>query len=480
MVRRHALALAAVLAGCTDELIVRPVIELPVGDDTADPFAAAAQLDEITLTVARAGSDRDLVSQTFARGESIALADVPFGEALVIHMTGFSQGGATSYGRTCAFDVDASADVVAPHLLFSRTVRFASLGVQPLARTGGHAVTFGGGAVILGGEAGAAPVLDVERFDPATGQLVFAGRLSERQGAVQALLGTAPPRIAVLGGRVGSSGASLVELIDPAQSVEVIDDVRMARLGITATSLTDGRVISIGGHAPGVGPVGTITEVSVNGPTVEIRDLQARLSFPRTGHTTTRLGDDVGAPVLVAGGSSGVDGLGPPVPTAELFKPLTAELVRPESFAPQLLVPRAHHHAALMPDGSVLFIGGIDAAGNPVRTLELFSLETGFVAVGELPAAAAVVDCTVTVLPDGRLLLTGGRTTLDGPPTDFAAIARLDQLDGSIDIVTTDRLAVPRAGHQAALLCDGTVLISGGTDAPSAAERYNPPATGRR
>ncbi len=477
---RCALALAAALAGCTDELAIRPVIELPVGDEAANPFAAATPLDEITLTVARAGSDRELVSQTFARGEPITLAGAPFGEALVIHMTGFSQGGATSYGRTCAFEVDEAAVVPAPHLLFSRTVRFASLGVQPLARTGGHAVTLGGGAVILGGQVGAAPVLDVERFDPPTGQLVFVGRLSERLGAVEALLGTAPPRIAVLGGQVGASGASLVELIDPAQSVEVIEDVRMARLGITATSLTDGRVISIGGHAPGVGPVGTITEVSVNGPTVEIRGLQAQLSFPRTGHTATRLGDDVGASVLIAGGTSGVDGLGPPVPTAELFKPLTAELARPGSFAPRLLVPRAHHHAALLPDGSVLLIGGIDAAGNAVRTLELFSLETGFVAVGELPAAAAVVDGTVTVLPDGRLLLTGGRTTVGGPPTDYAAIARLDQLDGSIDIVTTDRLAVPRAGHQAALLCDGTVLISGGTDAPTAAERYNPPATGRR
>jgi hypothetical protein len=87
---------------------------------------------------------------------------------------------------------------------------------------------------------------------------------------------------------------------------------------------------------------------------------------------------------------------------------------------------------------------------------------------------------SATVLPDGRVLITGGRITPDGPPVDSAFIVRLDPFDGSVDTVATDRLAVPRSGHQATLLCDGTVLIAGGTNGQASFERYNPPALGRR
>jgi hypothetical protein len=59
-------------------------------------------------------------------------------------------------------------------------------------------------------------------------------------------------------------------------------------------------------------------------------------------------------------------------------------------------------------------------------------------------------------------------------------IARLDVVNGAVDVVQTDRLATPRANHVAVLLCDGTVWISGGSAAAPLAERYNPPPTGRR
>lgn len=478
MVTRVLASVLLLLAGaCTDEVIVAPVIDSPIDDDDASAFPA---LDEITITVARAGDDRDLVSQTFSRGEMIEVAGAPFGSDLVVHMSGFVGASNVAYGRTCVFEVDADGATVSPHLFFSRSVKFANIGLTPLARIGGRAISIEGSGVFLGGSAGGAPVLDVERFDPLTGELATIGQLSERSGAVEALLGTSPTRVALLGGKVGASGASFIELIDPPRPIETIDDVHMARVGLTATSLTDGRVIAIGGNTPGAPPVGTITEVSVNGASVEVRDVRVVLAQPRTGHTATRLGESVGAPVLIAGGTSGVDGTGPPIAVAELFKPLAEELARPDTFAPAMLVPRSRHHAALMPDGSVLFIGGIDAGGNPVRTLELFSFDTGFVVVGELPISAAVVDASVTPLADGRILIAGGRPDPAGPPTSTAYIARLDTLDGSVDVVATDRLGVARANHQATALCDGTVLITGGTDGPSIAERYNPPPAGRR
>jgi hypothetical protein len=473
------LALACVLvAGCTDDIVVMPVIEVPVDDPDA---AAFPNLDEVIITVAHENSERDLVSASFSRGEDISIAGAPLGDDLVVHLAGFVGSSNIAYGRTCAFHVDANNAPPSPHLFFSRSVKFASLGIAPVERLAGRAVPYLGSAIVLGGEAGGAGVSEVERYDPSTGELTRIGDLDQRTGAALALLGTSPPRVVVVGGSAGGAGASWIELVDPSRRVERVDEVAspMPRVGLTATSLTDGRVIVIGGHSPIDGvPVGTITELAAGVP-LDARTLRATLAHPRTGHTATRLGDDLGAPVLVAGG---LDATGQPVGVAELFKPLSEELADPLLFKPTMVVPRTGHQAVRMPDNSVLIIGGVDGSTpvpKPVPVLELFTLDGGFKAVGNLPENAGLTDMTATVLPDGRVLITGGKTEL-GAVTNTAFIARLDPLDGTVDVVPTDRLAVPRANHQAAILCDGTILVTGGTAGPASAERYNPSAIGRR
>jgi hypothetical protein len=145
-----------------------------------------------------------------------------------------------------------------------------------------------------------------------------------------------------------------------------------------------------------------------------------------------------------------------------------------------MIVPRSEHTAMRMPDGSVLIIGGFDALDQPVPKLELFSVDGGFVEAGVLPDGAGLVDFAATTLPDGRILITGGRQVRNGPAVNTAYIARLNSIIGAVDVVATDHLAAARAGHQAVVLCDGTVLISGGTPVPFRAERYNPPPDGRR
>jgi hypothetical protein len=468
---RYALVCAA-LVGCTSEIVVSPVIEGPVEDPDASAFP---NLDEIIITVAHAGADRDLVSASFTRGEDVNIAGAPFGDDLVVHMSGFRGAGSVAYGRTCPFAVDAGGAAVEPHLFFSRSVTFGNLGVTPADRSGGRAIPYLGAALVLGGG-----VSTIERFDPLTGMLTSVGAIDERTDAVEALIGSTPPRVVIVGGQVGAVGASFLELVEPNRNVERVDDLQspMPRIGLTATSLTDGRVIVIGGNPPGGPPVGTISELAL-GTGVEVRTLPISLAHPRSGHTATRLGDDLGAPVLITGGT---DPTGAPVAIAELFKPLTKELAKPATFAPQMVIPRTQHQAVRMPDNSILIIGGLDASmpALPLRALELFTLDGGFRAVGNLPENAGVLDMSVTTLPDGRILIAGGRTQPGGPPVNTAFIARLDPLDGTIDVVPTDRLAVPRANHQAALLCDGTIFVTGGAPGRPVAERYNPSPTGRR
>jgi hypothetical protein len=314
-----------------------------------------------------------------------------------------------------------------------------------------------------------------------TGALTVVGAVLARDQAVQAPIGTSPPRVVVVGGAVvggatGVDGARFIEVVD-GRRIERVDNTDMARVDLTATALTDGRVIVIGGKPPGGAPLGDIDEVApLPDTTLAVRKLAIALATPRSRHTATRLGDDVGAPVLIAGGE---DAAGAPVAAAELFKPLSGQLADSMRFMHDMAVPRRGHTAMLMPDGSVLFIGGFDALDQPVSTLELFSVDAGFVAVGELPRGAGLVDFAATTLPDGRILLTGGRDSRGGLAVNNAYIVRLN-FNQTVDVVSTDHLAVARAGHQAISLCDGTVLISGGTTVQLPAERYNPPPDGRR
>jgi hypothetical protein len=473
-VNRAIAAAVIALAACdADDIVIRPVIDLPVDD----PDATATSLSDIILSVAQAGSDSDITSFIFRRGQPLELSGVPFGEDLVIHMLGKIDQSNVAYGRTCAVSIAPGGEPPTPHLFFSRTVKFASVDIAAVPRFGGLGISHLGAAMLIGGTDGSGqPLTEVERFDPATGVVSPFGTVKPRERAVQALLGTKPPRVVVIGGISSGLGASYIEVLGE-QGIDTHDTPEMARENLTATSLTDGRVIVIGGNPPGGLPSGEIDEIIDVEGSPETRQLVVALRHRRSGHTATRLGEDFGAPVLIAGG---INELGTLVRPAELFKPLTKELADPLTFAPEMQIPRRHHVAMLMPDNSVLFLGGIDAAGLPVTTVERFSIDAGFVVLDNLPPGAGVVDFTATTLPDGRILLTGGRQTPSSPPVDTAYIAQLDPLDGSVDIGPTDRLAAARAGHQAVVLCDGTVLITGGTGGELPAERYNPPATGRR
>jgi hypothetical protein len=468
--------LAIVFAACNGgTIVVAPVVDVPT-----NAAASAFPLDTLVLEVAHAGDASDLESETFTSGQTVELSGVPFGDDLVIHMTGSVGESEVAYGRTCEIAVSDTSQPVAPHLFFSRSVKFADLAITPDPRSGGIAIADADGAgLVVGGTDPTAgtPVTDVELFDPSTGERSVIGSVEPRIGAVAAALDVSG--IALIGGIDGAGAdATFIEVIDPDQPdgrrVDEIDDAITGRTGLTATTLTAGDVIVIGGLSGSAS--GEVDDLSIANGTASAIALRATLAHPRYGHTATRLGDDEGAPVLITGG---IDDTGMPVAAAELYKPLSQDFS--STFNASMVVPRSQHQAMLMPDNSVLVIGGVDATGqNGVDTLELFSLDGGFVSVGTLPATAGLVGFTATTLPDGRVLMIGGSRAPGATPLSTAFIASLDPIDGSVDVVATDELSVARMNHQATLLCDGTVLVGGGTDGTEIAERYNPPPTGRR
>ncbi len=495
-----------VLAACTDNtVLVTPIVDIPANDT-----AQALALDTITLSVAHAGADDDIASATFSHGDVIELPNVPFGDDLVVHMIGRIGTSEVAYGRTCEFSVRPDDRIPTPHLYFSRMVRFGELTQQPLPRNGGIAMMYrdGAGLVVAGtypDEMGNPLALtQIERFDPNSGTYDNLHDIERRYDAAIALVGIGPDsRMVIVGGVDPNTavngkppvGADFVEVIEAERNTdrqyEKFFEPTLNRAQLTATTLSDGSAIVIGGRtlpdadkAIAGGPSDAVAEISVDTGTTAVRQLRAKLAHPRYAHSATRLTDELGAAVLVAGG---LDAAGNPIGQAELYKPLSEDFSL--QFTAQMIVPRWGHQAVRLPDGSVLFIGGftknmMTGTVEVADELELFSpLDGRFIAVGKLSEEAPTagrIGMSATVLPDGRVLMTGGQLEIGGAAVDTAFIARLDPLDGTVDVVATDRLAVPRTNHQATLLCDGTVLVSGGTMGQAVYERYNPPVLGRR
>ena len=135
---------------------------------------------------------------------------------------------------------------------------------------------------------------------------------------------------------------------------------------------------------------------------------------------------------------------------------------------------RYAHTATLLPDGRVLVAGGKDGivvfAGEELwspTTREFSSVDSNPEAGGSLAAA--------TLLQDGRVLVTGGVFDVDAQFILFLA----SLYDPSTDTWSrTGDMKKLRALHTATLLPDGTVLNAGGSDGlrSASAEIYDPEA----
>jgi hypothetical protein len=491
------LLVLAAAPGCGEEsLVLAPVVEVPPATSTAYPYEG---IEELELSIGRAGDDAPLVLATAAVGEPLALADVPFGNDLIVHLSGTAAGVEIAYGRTCVIDVLPDSPALAPHLYFSRIVRWGSTAAATPAapdRTGGHAYTLPDGrAAFLGGSRD-----PIEIFDPMTTGAFssLAPRTIVRSESL--LVPFATGQAIVIGGLDdGGDAVAMLEVMDPTAASEARQRETMdgpALVGHAGVPLVDGSIIVAGGLTqPAAGGAFAVSgaawrfRVGAGGVVDAPEMLPATMTQARSHHTMTRLGNELGADVLIVGGRDAADpALARPVAQAELYRPLR------EAFEPidgaLLAHPRWRHAAVRMPGGFVLVLGGVTAApagGDPVPVseMELYDPVQGtFAPAGTLPANAGLTDMTVTPLPDGRVLLTGGRDAT-GAAVDTVLIARLDPIDGDVDLSPSDRLSVPRAGHSAVSLCDGTIVIvgglsDGGTGDAAPAERYNPPSLGRR
>jgi hypothetical protein len=152
--------------------------------------------------------------------------------------------------------------------------------------------------------------------------------------------------------------------------------------------------------------------------------------------------------------------------------------------AGSMATARGGHTATLLPDGRVLVAGGASsvadgAVGGVVALAEIYVPATGtFAATGSM--ATARLGHTATPLADGRVLVAAGLDVpRPGAVSDLATAEICDPASGTF--VPTGPMAAARDGTTATLLPDGRVLVAGGFDREAGylatAEIYDP-ATG--
>ena len=302
-----------------------------------------------------------------------------------------------------------------------------------------------------------------ELYDPARGSCGVTRPRPDAQGQEAPVL--------LADGRLLLTGGDFNEDIDPnsartlatAQTYDPDTDtytpvaaLSIARVNHTATVLPDGAVLVVGGSTGGgVGPgLGTnaVAQAERYAPLTNGWSPAGALVTARSLHTATLLQD---GRVLVVGGRTNPGAI---TATAEVWDAATNTW----SPAGQMAAGRIGHTATLLPDGRVLVVGGVSTEGGQrLATAEVYDpTRNAWSAAGDL--ADARLAHTATLLPDGRVLVAGGdREVANMPnPLPLATAELYDPASGRW--VRTTALGIPRAGHSATLLPDGRVLVAGG------------------
>jgi len=237
--------------------------------------------------------------------------------------------------------------------------------------------------------------------------------------------------------------------------VSTASPMSVGRVFHTANLLRSGQVLVVGGQD-------TATHAT---NTYELYDPGGQRFFhaapmvsPRAGHAATLINSGFG--ILVTGGQLWVGAVPQALNTTEIYDPGGLSV----GAGPNLLQPRVFHTATLLDNfGNVLIAGGrsYDGAGNPFTTnmAEILNAFTG--AHTPLPPMSFPREMhTATLLPNGRVLLFGGRSVIGGSP--FVTNNNADVYDPLTQTFTPVNFNPAAYAQTATLLGNGLVLLAGG------------------
>jgi hypothetical protein len=274
------------------------------------------------------------------------------------------------------------------------------------------ATLLGNGQVLItGGNNSSGFLASAELFNPAAGAFIPTGSMAESRREHTATL-LSDGRVLIAGGftidNTDNRSISSGEVYNPAtgafSNTGVMSTVRTDQ---SASLLTSGKVLIAGGNIPCTPTLcGTVLNAFA---TAELYDPSTNL-FTNTGsmttarfqHTSTLLPN---GQVVIAGGQTVNSANTAYVPTVsiEIYDPTTG------TFSPGggLLTARSLHTATLLPNGQILFAGGLGAAGVAIKSAEIYRPSNH--------ASTAVSDMTIeragqtaTLMQNGQIVVIGG------------------------------------------------------------------------
>ena len=295
----------------------------------------------------------------------------------------------------------------------------------------------------------------------------FVGRGNRRVGIVTLIalssLIVVPLVDAPAGAQTGTQG--VWELTGP---------MTTARYDHTLTLLGNGRVLAAGGRTQNVTPAVNFNTAEIFDPITERWTPTGPMNDYRWSHTATLLPD---GRVLVAGGFGGsanslTTNAQPVLNSAEIYDPATGQWTRTGS----MNVRRALHVAELLPDGRVLVAGGRTCNQAPPATCD-FTFRTNTAEIYN-PATGRwtqVANMNVARHTTGSVVLLDGRVAVPAGFTPDGNGINGDIYDPATGAWTlTGNLNVGRARQGAMLLGDGRVFVAFGFGGGSTTEIYDP------